>query len=300
MLGKLAVVKTLTSAIRFLLYSNIFIGVCAVALVFTNQLTVGLPLVFDVTCLFVFAATVFTYSALKFRHSEEDSAVTEHRNWAIRNRLLATVVTWGSAVVAALAFFFLPVGSQLITAALGLFTLFYGFIEIPLPGGKKALRQYGRAKTFFVALVWSVTTVLIPLAGIPQLFNVVHLWLLVFLLLRRFLFVAALTMVFDIKDMEADKQVKLYTLPMALGVEGTKRLAYLFLCLLVLINTLQYFIIPSSTIGNMLAINLSLLLSAICIKVVKEDTREDWYYLVLDGMMFTQFLLVLASYHLWL
>lgn len=291
--------KTLTSAIRFLLYSNVFIGVCAVALIFTNQLTAGLPVAFNATSLFVFCATVFTYSALKFRGQINQQFQTAHRHWADRNRRLSQLVMWGAAAGAAALFFFMTGASRLITIALGLFTLLYGFIELPLPGGKRTLRHYGLAKTFFVAIVWSITTVLIPLAASPHLFNTAHVPLLLFLLVRRFLFVAALTMVFDIKDMPADQHAKLYTLPMAIGVQGTKRLALLFLGGLLLINTIQYYCVPHSALSNMVAINLSLLLSAVCIVPVNEQTGEDWYYLVLDGMMFTQFLLVLAAYHLW-
>ncbi len=299
MLGKLAGVKALTSAIRFLLYSNLFIGACAVALIFTNQLTAGLPVTFNATCAFVFAATVFTYSALKFRGAESSEQLTAHHHWANQNKALSRFVMWLGALSAGGLFFFMERSAQLITIGLGLFTLFYGFVELPLPAGRRTLREFGLAKTFFVAFVWSVTTVLIPLAAVSGIFTASHAGLLVFLLIRRFLFVAALTMVFDIKDIPADREAKLYTLPMAIGISGTKLLAGLFLALLVVINTSQYFLLSGSSVANMIAINVSIALSLIGIIQVNEETGDNWYYLVLDGMMFTQFLLVLAAYHLW-
>jgi 4-hydroxybenzoate polyprenyltransferase len=175
---------------------------------------------------------------------------------------------------------------MLIVAGLGALTALYGFVEIPFLKGSKKLRDFGLIKTIFVAVVWSVTTVLVPLEN-----TVVEPAMMWFLLIRRFIFVGALTMVFEIKDMEGDWEHGLKTLPLQFGVTNTKLIAQGHLFLLTLINLVQYFFFHIS-VWNMAAVNLSLLVSIICIQPLREETSEIWYYLVLDGMMILQFVFV--------
>lgn len=277
--------KLLRSAFDFLLYSNIFIGLCAVALVFTNQLAIGEAVHITNPCWFVFFSTVFAYSALKLRRSKNEPASTPHHAWADNNNQLYKNVLLISLVGTASFYLTLHRDAQIMVALLALFTAFYGFVNLPFTNGKK-LRDFGLLKTLFVGMVWSVTTVLVPLAGKHP-----DIEMLVFLLIRRFLFVAALTIVFEVKDYEGDRLANLRTLPMVLGISGTKLLAQGLLFLLVIVNVIQYAVYYFPLEG-MLAINLSLLLSIICIQPVKEELSDKYYYFVLDGMMLMQFLLV--------
>jgi 4-hydroxybenzoate polyprenyltransferase len=178
---------------------------------------------------------------------------------------------------------------QAIVGLLAAITLFYGFVDIPFLKPARKLRDFGLVKTFFVALVWSVTTVLVPLSG-----TFVETDMLVFLLLRRFLFVLALTITFEIKDLKSDEEYHLQTIPMHLGISNTKLLVQGILFLLILINTLQYFFF-SISLPNMLAVNLSLFVSIFCIQPVNEETKDWWYYFVLDGMMILQFVFVYVA-----
>ena len=272
-----------------ILYSNLFIGLCAVALTLTNQLTVGGEMHFDKSCWFIFFSTVFTYSYLKVNGSADGIYKTGHRSWAAANRQLSKNILFISLIATVAFFFLLERKVMLIVAALGAVTAFYGFVEIPFITPKRKLRDLGLLKTAFVGIIWSVTTVIVPLAG-----EVIEPGMMVFLLLRRFLFLMALTMVFEIKDMEGDSESNLSTLPLMIGVSNTKLLAQGLLFALMIINAVQYFFFDIS-LSNMLAVNLSLLVSIICIQPVKEDTPEWWYYFVLDGMMIVQFLFVWIS-----
>lgn len=277
--------KLLHKAFDFLLYSNVFIGLCAVALVFTNQMAIGEEVEMNKACWFVFFSTVFAYSALKLRRGNSEPASTPHHDWADSNKQLYRNVLLIS-LIGTLSFFInLYRDAQIMVIVLAVITAFYGFINIPFTNGKK-LRHFGLLKTLFVGLVWSVTTVLVPLAS-----KHIDTEMLVFLIVRRFIFVAALTMVFEVKDMESDKAAKLRTLPMVLGVSGTKILAQVLLLVLIAINVVQYiaFYFP---FWGMMAVNLSLLFSIVAIQPVKEDLSDKYYYFVLDGMMLLQFVLV--------
>ena len=251
--------KLLRSAFDFLLYSNIFIGLCAVALVFTNQLAMGEEVHINKVCWFVFFSTVLAYSALKLRRSKGEPATTPHHTWADNNNQLYKNVLLISMVGTASFYLNLHREAQIMVALLAMFTAFYGVVSIPFAKGKK-LRDFGLLKTLFVGMVWSVTTVMVPLAGKHP-----DVEMLVFLLIRRFVFVAALTIAFEVKDYEGDRLSNLKTLPMVLGVSGTKLLAQGLLFFLIIINVIQYaaYYFPFE---GMIAVNLSLLLSIICIQ----------------------------------
>lgn len=277
--------KLLRNFFDFLLYSNVFIGLCAVALVFTNQLAIGQKVEMNTECWFVFFSTVFTYSAMKLRRGPNEPASTTHHAWANDNAQLYKNLLLLSLIGTASFFIKLNWEAMITVTILAVVTAFYGFVSVPFTNGKK-LRNLGLLKTFFVGLVWSVTTVLVPLAG-----QYPETEMLVFLIIRRFIFVAALTMVFEVKDYENDAKANIKTLPMVLGLSGTKILAQVLLLILIVINVVQYaaFYFP---FWGMVAVNLSLLLSIIAIQPVREELSDKYYYFVLDGMMLLQFLLV--------
>jgi 4-hydroxybenzoate polyprenyltransferase len=272
----------------FILYSNLFIGLCAVALIFTNQLTIGTEIRFDASCAFVFFATVFTYSYLKFRNTGYDAS-TPHRNWAFTHNQLSRNVMVLALFGTAAFFLKLNFDAMLIGAMLALVTAFYAFVDIPFLKPAMRLRDFAMLKVFFVALVWSVSTVLIPFVD-----ESTDLTIIIFLLLRRFLFIAALTLVFEIYDMAGDHAHELKTFALRFGVSNTKLASQLMLLLLFVINLVQYFFFEAE-LNNMLAINSSLLLSIICVSLINADTKAYWYYLVIDGMMLLQFAFVYVA-----
>ena len=235
---------------------------------------------------------MFTYSFLKFRGSSATASETSHRTWAQENPQLSKNILLITLVVAVSFFFMLDRQQQIIAGLLASFTAFYGMVDIPFLKPAKKLRDFGLFKTLFVAIVWSVTTVVIPLSG-----TFVENDIMVFLLLRRFLFLLALTIAFEIKDLKSDEEYQLQTIPMRLGVSNTKLLAQGILFLLMLLNLVQYFFF-TIPLSNMLAVNLSLLVSILCIQPLHEDSPDWWYYFVLDGMMILQFLFVYLATNL--
>lgn len=283
-------VKPVKNIIDFVLYSNVFIALCAVALVFTNQLTIGETVHVNHSCWFVFFSTLFAYSALKFRKESETSIDTPHHYWAQQNSQLQRNILLLSLIGAGSFFITLNREAKTIVAILGVVTAFYGLIDIPFTKPKTKLRELWLLKTMFVGMVWAVTTVLVPFAG-----QDVDKGMLVFLLLRRFLFVMGLTIAFEVKDLKGDRLENIKTLPMVFGVSGTRLIAQGTLLLLIVITLFQYFMYELE-LGNMLAVNASLLLSIICIQPIEEETTDKWYYLVLDGMMLVQFVFVYIAF----
>src|SRR5580698_2692094 len=141
--------QPLRKVIDFITYSNIFIGLCAIALTFTNQLTISGELVINRSCWFIFFSTVFTYSYLKIKSAGQPNESTAHRDWAAEHPQLANNILLVS-LLATTSFFFLLDRSVMITVfVLALLTGFYGFIQIPFIKPPTKLRDWGLAKTIF-------------------------------------------------------------------------------------------------------------------------------------------------------
>jgi hypothetical protein len=97
-----------------------------------------------------------------------------------------------------------------------------GLYAIPVLPNAKNLRSWGGLKIFVVALVWSGSTVILPLLSAQQtITRDVSLEII-----QRFVFVLVLLIPFEIRDLAYDKP-ELKTLPQRYGVARTKLLGVL-------------------------------------------------------------------------
>jgi len=135
----------------------------------------------------------------------------------------------------------LPAETLLYFVPLALLTLLYA---VPfLAGFQKNLREISYLKIFVVAAVWSGVTVIIPLSVTG--YHIVDSSLIV-LFIQRMLFVVALTLPFEIRDMRLDfKNVK--TLPQKIGIESTKKVGFV---LLLFALTFEFLITNSNSNRN--------------------------------------------------
>ena len=116
----------------------------------------------------------------------------------------------------------LPIKTLLYFAPFGLLTLLY---IVPFLGGfQKNLREVSYLKIFIVAGVWSGVTAVIPLLsgdyGVNQD--------LILIFMQRTLFVLALILPFEIRDMQLDFK-DISTLPQKIGVQQTKKFGFVLL-----------------------------------------------------------------------
>ncbi|WP_207433379.1 UbiA family prenyltransferase [Sabulibacter ruber] len=271
--------------LNFILYSNLFISLCAAVLVWETYLLSGIPISLRLGGI-VFFATLFVYNAdslvpYKFNQEVGMSARTE---WIQKYRqelifmcvasALCVVYLYWTALFE-LSFWFLL---HLIVVA-GL----YSVAVIPEGDRYIPLRDIPFLKVFLIAYVWSAITVQLPLMEVDRdLFDTPNL----ILFLRRFLFIFSLTLVFDIRDVNKDKQTETVTFPTKWGVQNTKKLALAALFVFALL-------LPA---GTAMHVRIALGLSAIGAAMViwnAHENRSQYYFLILaDGMMLVQFLLV--------
>jgi 4-hydroxybenzoate polyprenyltransferase len=277
--------RLLQKTLDFFLFSNFFIAICATALVWETYLLNGMPISVRLGVM-AFFATLFVYNAdslLPYKFNQ-DVPLTPRMAWVQKNRLVLMAIAATSAMcvftlywTAAFELSFWFMLHLAVVAGL------YSIPVLPDREGFIPLRDVPFLKVFLIAYVWSAITVQLPqMEAGRDLFATDSLILFV----RRFLFIFALTLVFDIRDMHKDKLTGTVTFPGQWGVQRTKRLALLALLLFAVL-------LPASINWEVrLALGLSAVAAAWVVWNAYEG-RSYYYYLILaDGMMLLQFLLV--------
>ena len=204
---------------RWLFYGNIFIALGAGAATWQAYATLGLP---AQPFIIAFAAlsTFFVYNIDRVVAWESMKALqgARHRWLVAHHRPL-----WVLCVVSALVLGVMALGmgwqAWLLLGHLGVLSLAYSVPFLPhATGVKRPLRGLPGLKIFLIAYVWAVATVGLPalLAGVP-LFAPHTLALMA----ERGLFIFALTLPFDVRDMAGDRAAGVLTLPHVLGERGT-------------------------------------------------------------------------------
>lgn len=120
---------------------------------------------------------------------------------------------------------------------------------------------------------------------------------IVLYILSRSMFLFAITLPFDIRDLDFDKSTGLKTIPGKIGVRKSKFLSLGALAMFLLAESLIYHLFSTSG-AVYLAMFGSALLAAIFILEAKPNGSEYFYSLGLEGTMIIQLLLIMGAMHL--
>jgi len=116
------------------------------------------------------------------------------------------------------------------------------------------------------------------------------------IVLARALFLGAITLPFDIRDLEFDRETEVRTIPGKFGVRNTRIISTVLILSFMIVETLRYF-----EYGGAWAIYFSLIISGIVAGIFilrsRSDGSEYFYSLALEGTMIVQLLLVLLALH---
>ncbi len=272
---------------NLLLYGNFFIAFCALALLWQTELILYESIHCNYLSIFVFSATLFLYALHRIVGIQKVQAFSNKYRYAIinqyRNHILIYALLGGG--VAAWFFFYLNTTSQLFIILPAFLALGY---VLPFFGNERRLRDFDYLKIFLVAIVWAFTTVLLPLIEHGTL---LLSYTSILLLLERMLFIFAITLPFDIRDLKVDESIKVKTIPAMIGIPMTKGLAGVSLLGAFMISGLLY---VNGLYSFPVIIALGISYSSTYLLVHRCDqTNHDYYFTaIMDGTMIIQFLLV--------
>lgn len=218
------------TVVNFLLYSNLFVALCAAVLTWGTARAYGTDQAVPLRLIgFVFCATLASYLLHRLVDLQRpgDHAFAETMRWSRHNRKWLSGLFILAVGGGALAFFALSPSAKWLTLGLAGIAVFY---SVPLPGAGLRLRELPFVKIGWVALVWATVTVSLPLVGSTSLLSTTHLavWF------ERFVFIFIITLPFDLRDVPFDRRDGLRTLAAELGPRPTVRLALLG-CVLLLV-----------------------------------------------------------------
>lgn len=278
--------------IHFLINTNIYISLAAVALTVETQLQLGMPPQWHPYLFIIFFATLFDYNLHRLVTvlTNKEALNSDKHKW-LKEYLKLFYALVGFSVIGFIIAVCLAKEEVLIT--LSPFALITFFYSLPIFKNQKylfRLREIPFLKIFLISIVWSATTIILPIVQSEKSFDFVHVGLM---LLERFLFVFAITIPFDIRDMRGDEQSGLKTIPLVIGIRKSIVLANTFTLLFLIISLLHYY---TSAFFILLAFVLSAISTLFFLNSKSLQKWSFYHYGILDGTMLLQGILVWICY----
>jgi 4-hydroxybenzoate polyprenyltransferase len=225
-----------------------------------------------------FGFTYFTYNIqrlIKFRSKLANQSNLGYRlQWVIKHLkpLVVTSLIFGALGI--ICAYFLNEFCWYLLVPMGFLTVFYVIPLTPFSGKGTTLRQLPFLKIFVIAFVWSIVIIVIPFTEISvdiNLFSVLQKipWLS---FSAVFCFVVAITIPFDIRDMEFDRKDQIQTIPTSLGLKKSVLISVLF----ALCSFLCWLFIGEIK-NHILPLGLGYLITILLILATNEKRNEFFY-----------------------
>ena len=247
----------LKAIFKFYIDSSIHVSLAVCALMLSSAYV--LPVQFSTELVaFVFLSTVTGYNFVKYAGVARLHHMSLAKNLRVI-QLFSLACFVGLLVMAT----YQRLEVILLSAFLGVFTLLY---VVPFLPHRKNLRSLQTIKVFIIAFVWAGTAVWLPLEKFSLVFSVE----VMLRFLQLFVFVLALILPFEIRDLTYDSET-LKTLPQLIGVSKTKVLGYVLLLIFFL---LECWI--TSEVKNLLCTFIVMLLTGILI-YFSSKKQTDYY-----------------------
>ena len=171
---------------------------------------------------------------------------------------------------------------------LAIISLTYSLPFIPTTNGRKRLRDIPGVKIYAISIVVTFTT-----STIPLLLSQSNGYLDIFLLgIQRFLFILAITIPFDIRDVRIDKKWNLKTIPLLIGNEKSLLLSKYLLLTTSLITVFQFFYTDVISIYILIGVIISNIWTVYILGKFKTYNAPLFNAYMLEGTMVFQFAIV--------
>ena len=265
------------SFFRFLIFSNILVAFCVLALALSTEILLGIQSNYKISQ-FVFFATLFAYNFQRVVRIKKGKTHIR-KDWLNRHKIaIYGLMLLGGLISARLFFEFQP-STQIAIVVSGVLSVGYPF----------GLRKIPGSKIFIIALVWTISTMLLAL-----LENQIQLTQKITLhLLARFLLIFAIIIPFDIRDLNFDNK-ELRTIPLVFGVLKARIIAISALFFCAIIAVFQY-INEDINLPNLLALILLYFVSSILIAKSDVSNREMYFSFWVESLSILGYIFLLIS-----
>jgi 4-hydroxybenzoate polyprenyltransferase len=273
----------------FILKSQLFVALCA-SLLSAETFFISGTAISWITLTIVFFATLFIYNASLLNVAINRHQIRFKKVIKIEGLPLNLGICLGSVILIFVVLTRCTLAEVLIFTGTALLSLFY---MMPFSWDEKRLKGLRNSlfiKNIALSLIWASATVLLPLAGIKN-------WEwgteLSFMFVRRFFFIYALTIIYDVRDVKPDERNGMQTVALKFGIPQTKVWALTSILIFTFFVFTDPFLKSQAMNSLATALYLSAAVSAFIILATDSKKNNSYYAFVVDGAMAIQFLLVL-------
>src|ERR1700744_1819481 len=285
--------KLLQPVFDFLLFSNMFMALCAVAQGLVTFYLIGAKPVYEVlSILFIATIGLYNFSILVGKPKNPEKSPFARQRWFFGHYRLMVTITIICVLALIPLFFLISTESKILLIFLGVISLAYNLPLFSLGDKKFGLRNIPGLKQFLITLVWTMSSVLLPLLEAQHRgLGTVSMRDTTILIAKRFLFIGALTVPFDIRDLFEDRQSGLKTIPVMWG----EKKAYIFCQVLLAGYIVLLFLFRHNGFNSdFFALTITALLAGWLIFRSTIEKNEYYYFFLVDGILILQYILLVA------
>ncbi|WP_244228851.1 UbiA family prenyltransferase [Mucilaginibacter endophyticus] len=285
--------KLLQPVLDFLLFSNIFMSLCAVAQALLTFHLIGSKPVFPVLgLLFTSTLGIYNFCILITRPAKPQRSPYRRVRWFFAHYRLMVTFTIVSLLSLIPLFFIITTESKILLIFLSVLSFGYGLPLFSVGDHKFGLRNIPGLKPFLITLVWTMSCVLFPvLESMHNHLTDISMRDTTILIAKRFLFIGALTIPFDIRDLFDDRKVGLKTIPVVWGEKN----AYLFCQVLLAGYIVLMFLFRQNGFSlDFFALTLTMFLTGWLIFKSAWEKNEYYYFFYMDGVLILQYVMVVV------
>ena len=268
------------------IYSNCYTVVVIAALIVSSNYLYYSSFVLHIADWFILSGTLFLYTLhrLYALYKKPNSSIHRLQKAAEIKNSIIVLCGIGLATSIITGFYLTKeeVAKMIPVIVLGALYSFPVFKVFNLP----ALREIPILKPFIIALTvaYATTFALLPVnAAVLSLF------------ILRFLFLSAVTLPFDIRDITIDKNEKIKTPAVLLGVQKTKNTALLFNAVFTGVNITVYLFTDLYSFSVLIAFWLSEFYTSYYIYKINKHQNDSYYTYHFEGGIILQSILVIAA-----
>ncbi|MVN20287.1 hypothetical protein GO621_01900 [Mucilaginibacter sp. HMF7410] len=271
-------------------------ALCAVAQAMVTFMLIGSPPVYTVLAI-LFLSTLFIYnfSILLSKPKHPESSPLKRVRWFFAQYKLMVVITIISAMLLLPLFFLVSAKSRVLLIFLSVLSVGYGMPMFSKGNQKFGLRNIPGLKLLLIGFTWALSVVLLPTFETQ---NIYHLTVsrtdILLLTAKRFLFITAMAIPFDIRDLFNDRKLGLKTVPVVFGEKN----AYLLCQFLLAGHLVLLFLFKDHGFDNsFFALTLTIILAGWLIFRSKFEKNEYYYFFYVDGVLILQYFLMVVITH---
>lgn len=262
-------------AIDFFVYSNLYIAIGAVLMVFQTVYIFDLGL--DINFIyFIFFATIMSYSFHWYLLSDIENSF-DRQIWTHSHKKLLFIF-FIIGTIASIYFFIKLKDHWFWIFSIGVITFFYSAVKIPYKPFTY-LQKIAVEKTLYLSIVWTYITAVLLFIIAGTVWQIDH----IVFILNRFFLIYAICILFDVRDREPDRKTRTKNSITLLSM-GTVELIFKAALLLFFLSAIFLSFFELTTF-ELIALALPGVLLAFSFKKSVNTHSGLWYYFYLDGLM---------------